>query len=337
MTATLPLGRLVARLADGGSWMSSFAKTRYVRTPAGARRYGVPIGSPIPIGRRNKRRSASSARLPLSPAEKDVADRRFGSSRDSDGRERGAVVTDDGELDVKDPAKAAASLNRVIENPETPLDRRRAAQGLRDRIAPPTPEPPPLEDPAPRTVSEKDLAADYRDRVQLSADERESLDRYTTSRFAGINRRLRGQPRNPDQDGSPEETANDIDNLNDLASRYRTPGRFTAFRGIASHPDALPEGDLTGKVITAQGFSSTSVDRPTGRFDNYGTKLEINVPEGMPGIAVNGTGSGFEDEREFILPPGTRFRVDSQEVRQREGGWGPQRYLRVTALPPEGV
>lgn len=48
--------RPAALTASGPPLVWSFAKQRYVRTPAGVRRYGAPIGSPIPIGRRNKSR-----------------------------------------------------------------------------------------------------------------------------------------------------------------------------------------------------------------------------------------------------------------------------------------
>lgn len=48
--------RVDALTASGPPLVWSFAKQRYVRTPAGVRRYGAPIGSPIPIGRRNKSR-----------------------------------------------------------------------------------------------------------------------------------------------------------------------------------------------------------------------------------------------------------------------------------------
>jgi thymidylate kinase len=58
----LPIGRLVAKPSSApalappllGRFVADAFKVRYVRTPAGARRYGVPIGSPIPIGRRVK-------------------------------------------------------------------------------------------------------------------------------------------------------------------------------------------------------------------------------------------------------------------------------------------
>ncbi len=341
MNSALTIGRLTVH-----------AFTRYVRTPAGAKRYGVPIGSPIPVGRRVRKssggkgakgapaapgRSADAPRVQLTPAQVDLAERHFGRTADTNGKERGARLHPDGTLEVVDAGRARASLDRVAANPDTPPERQQAARELRDKIpgAPDKPEPETPAEPKStpvRAVSEKGLADDYRNRVTLSGAERETLDRYTTSRFAGINRKLRGQPRNEDQDGTPEEVESDIANLDELMSRYRTPGTFTAFRGIGA--GLIPGGDATGKVVTADGYSSTALDKPTGRFDNLPNMLEITVPQGMSGVAVNGTDSGFQDEREFILPHGTRFRIDADETRQRPGGWGPQRYLRVTALPP---
>jgi hypothetical protein len=90
VTTPLTLGRFVARLADGSSWLSAFAKQRYVRTPAGERRYGVPIGSPIPIGRRNKRR-----RQAPDPNQRELDVERAMSDDDLDTQMNAALVRDD--------------------------------------------------------------------------------------------------------------------------------------------------------------------------------------------------------------------------------------------------
>jgi hypothetical protein len=176
-------------------------------------------------------------------------------------------------------------------------------------------------------LSSQELSADYRSKVKLRPYEEEALDRYTTSKFVGINAHLRGEG------GQSAEAQADAGVLQALADRYQTPASMTTYRGIkGSSP--FPAGDLTGTYLEDKGFASTAVGRPQSPFDKGPDMLEITVPKGTHGVAVNGTDQGFQDEHEFILPPGTRFRVDSQEVVQIPGGWGPQRRLKVTAFPP---
>lgn len=69
MTAPLP----AFAYRTSRSWLASF-KTRYVRTPAGVRRYGVPIGSPIPIGRRVRRRNQPDPSQRPLPIERTMTD-----------------------------------------------------------------------------------------------------------------------------------------------------------------------------------------------------------------------------------------------------------------------
>jgi hypothetical protein len=89
----LPIGRLIAR--DLGVF-----KQRYVRTPAGARRYGVPIGSPIPIGRKVK-----------TPAEKPSGRKQRYVRSEAGAKRYGVPVGDPIPLGrkVKDPSLSAAT------------------------------------------------------------------------------------------------------------------------------------------------------------------------------------------------------------------------------------
>lgn len=81
--------RVAAEPAGLAGWVWSFAKQRYVRTPAGQRRYGVPIGSPIPIGRRNMRRAA------VDPAQRQLPIERSMSDDDLDKQMQAALTRDD--------------------------------------------------------------------------------------------------------------------------------------------------------------------------------------------------------------------------------------------------
>lgn len=153
----------------GDTWTWDAFKVRYVRTPAGAKRYGVPIGSPIPVGRRVKpktsrsrgrtgqpatpatpstpapspaptRRGTGKVKLD-NPAQRDIAERHFGRSTDGvDGTDRGAVINDQGDLDIVDHDKAIDTLDRNMDDPDVDAQRRGEYEALRDRIAADKPE-----------------------------------------------------------------------------------------------------------------------------------------------------------------------------------------------------
>ena len=153
-SAAVPLviGRFVAQA------LVDYYKVRYVRTPAGARRYGVPIGFPIPVGRkvkpkkgrrrkrvvqaepaRTRRPSGSSKpssgtrRVALPPAERPTARRLFWGS---DSPSRGASWDDDrNELQVHDRQRAIATIDEALEDSSYDAEQRRRMRQLRDRIA----------------------------------------------------------------------------------------------------------------------------------------------------------------------------------------------------------
>jgi SPP1 gp7 family putative phage head morphogenesis protein len=172
-------------------------------------------------------------------------------------------------------------------------------------------------------MSPDDLVEHYQDAIgDVTDDERDALSRYTGGEFAGMNSYLRYGPTSVTDWAGPS-----VDALARLALRYVLPSPVTVWRRVSV--GAVPAGVGVGQVITDPAFSSTSlVEDPPPGFRSAPTVLQITVPQGMPGIVVNGIGNGVEDENELILPPGTRFVVDADETR------GDVRWLTMTALPP---
>jgi hypothetical protein len=64
--------------------------------------------------------------------------------------------------------------------------------------------------------------------------------------------------------------------------------------------------NMTGDVVRDLGFSSTSIN-PGSAF-NGSVAMQIEIPPGTRGAYVANV-SQFPGEREFLLAPGTRFRI----------------------------
>lgn len=181
----LPIGRLVHRGLDPSTvasltearvdayldrhdqlWRWDAFKVRYVRTPAGAKRYGVPIGSPIPVGRKVKPKTGGNGgggatpkpstpnRMQLSPGEKATAARAFEGDND-----HGASINQRGELEVTDKARAGRRLDAIAANPGTSDADRGRAEQLRRRIDKLPDEPSPRDDEAAPPVQPPEPAA----------------------------------------------------------------------------------------------------------------------------------------------------------------------------------
>jgi hypothetical protein len=355
--------QLVSRVnagEDPAAVLDDLALTRHVRTEAGVKRYGLPIGSPItggagsrlgkPAGKTSNHKPSVVGRhaLPLTSSERDIAERHFGrADQGADGQHRGAVVDPNGHLRVTDPKKAAGVLHRLAANPDNDLsaDRRAQYHTLRDRIAATTttadakPKPPrpvlapnragwehatPATTYAARQRAQSALLEDWRSRMpQTSLAERRAVSHYTGTGFIGMNGHLRAGGST-----SPEDRAQ-VAALSALAGRYTTPATFTAYR--FAHNDGLPEGVSTGDVVTEPGFTSAAIETDDMRaeFRNRAVRMQITVPAGMHAVNVNGVGaSGISSENELILPPNTRFVITGDE---QKGG---QRWVSMTAMPP---
>jgi hypothetical protein len=78
---------------------------------------------------------------------------------------------------------------------------------------------------------------------------------------------------------------------------------------------------LLDRIITDKGFTSTATrDDPTSSFASIGnTKLILKMPAGSPaGIGLDGI-SEYPGEYEYLLPPGSRYKIN-RVVRNRATG-----------------
>lgn len=119
--------RILAAAAPPLVW--DFAGQRHVRTPAGVRRYGLPIGSPIPIGRRNR------ARIRPNPNQQGLGIEQAMSDDDLDTQMAAALERDD--LDsferfAKETDRREAEAERRERRRTTDRARREEARRVRD-------------------------------------------------------------------------------------------------------------------------------------------------------------------------------------------------------------
>jgi hypothetical protein len=197
------------------------------------------------------------------------------------------------------------------------------------------PDPAPAADvaPAPAAALEArdDIDALLSDMVteDLDPDGYMALNSYALTGSVSINEHLRGV-----RDGSTvhQDVLTEIDALRAAADANRLPRAIVVTRGMANANEVLPEGTTLGAVVTDPGFMSTTSDpaisaKFSGSSRDRGATLRLTVPEGHPVLPVDrllaGVGEDLaaEDEREFevILPPGSSFRVVSDE--RDADGW----------------
>lgn len=138
---------------------------------------------------------------------------------------------------------------------------------------------------------------------------------YTGGGFADMNNWLRSGEHSGVSDVEGETHA-----LNDLI-RIQEPLEKVKvlYRGIANFPEELRKGD----VFHDKGFVSTtdnaaiSRDHFSGPKGGDGVLFAIHAPAGTKVLDAMKIG-GYEEDSEFILPPGTKFRVKSVTVSKAE-------------------
>lgn len=194
----LPIGRFVAaELVDA-------YKVRYVRTPAGARRYGVPIGFPIPVGRKVKpkkgRRRGRKEKPTAAPTRTPG-----GSSSETTTRSRGGST----ERDTR-PA----------------TEQRTAPVGGRDTR--PAPQRTPAPDRAPQQRDDRDdVAVRYRDTAREAVDNPDDAERVRQIRDQIATDLARDFPDTSqrDRDLAAEMIMRDALTSSDTDDSYSPPGR----------------------------------------------------------------------------------------------------------------
>lgn len=139
-----------------------------------------------------------------------------------------------------------------------------------------------------------------------NAEHMAAMDAYSGVAYQDINGMLRSGA-SPKR-GSRAETWDRVDKLLDMIdSQDPTTAETTVYRGTNQHLDLKP-----GDNFHDAGFVSTSAREDLSRdFAEDGSMFTIKVPPGSRMANAAQGGSVAPDEEEFVLAPGTKFKVTS--------------------------
>ena len=156
----------------------------------------------------------------------------------------------------------------------------------------------------------------------ITPGQRVSLKYYTSNNYTKMNGCLRFNT-----GCTPQIKAH----IADAAGGMRpTTQNITTFRGTGLQAFGVSNiaqlENMIGKTITEPGFSSTSIS-PGSAFSGD-VAMQIEIPAGTPGSYV-GNISHYQYEKEFLLPPGAKFRI--LEVKPASGG--SKAFVRVEVVP----
>ena len=156
----------------------------------------------------------------------------------------------------------------------------------------------------------------------VTPSQRASLRYYTGSDYMSINKCLRFNI------GCTPSIQKHI--AQGTAGMRPTTQNITTFRGTgfaAFGVSNVAELEaMIGQTVQEPGFSSTSV--LPGKAFGGSVAMQIEIPAGTPGAYV-GSFSHHKTEREFLLPPGTKFRI----IEVKPGGYGSTALVRVEVVP----
>jgi len=154
-----------------------------------------------------------------------------------------------------------------------------------------------------------------------TASQRASLKYYTGPNYTSVNKCLRFGT------GCTPTIKKHIANAS--AGMRPTTQNITTFRGTSLQAfGATSVADLesmVGSTVSEPGFTSTSV--LTSSAFSGSVAMQIDVPAGTPGAYV--AGISHYPENEFVLPPGTKFRII--EVKPAAGG--KKAFVHVEVVP----
>lgn len=188
----------------------------------------------------------------------------------------------------------------------------------------PKPEAPKKEEEAPKAKEAPQLSGDMKDykefgalweRNKIQGMHQKAVKAYTGAAYRSINSALRNGNQPSPQNDLLIQTLDEVFEM----GVSRMPRDLAVTRGVGpEHPlaDLLKSGELQpGFVIEDKGFMSTSIT-PANKWswdDNSGLSLVITVPKGSKALYVGDPPdeeySNFGEEKELILPRGTKTRV----------------------------
>lgn len=313
-------------------------RVRHVRTPAGAKKYGVPIGSPIGGGGHGKPAVLGSAKS----GRRTLKDRLVDAIRDHlDNNREGHPFADFDREQLRRVAKARgidlgrgedrdsiaakllADLRGDNQEPDAPSKPKPRAAAASKPKAPkkPTARAVP-NDAGGNTRVIRSESGEYRqitpDQAEVmqadmlageawSKEQESALAAYTGNDYRGINDRLRGRSKGDTFDGTIEQ----------IRSALRpTPQDLTVHRSVAADALGFPFGresitlaegkKLVGRTFHDRGFTSTSVEPLKG---GNVVQLRISVPAGAKAAYLESL-SRNRREYEVLLDAGTHFKIE---------------------------
>lgn len=151
---------------------------------------------------------------------------------------------------------------------------------------------------------------------ELTAKEKRVIGRYQTESFA-FNQKLRGaDPADYDEEVfGKQATKQEYRTLDAALEKSTIHENITVYRAIA---DTEALGDLSvirGKIITDNGYASTSLNRKAAEMYGNGIICKINIPKGSKGAYISGIkddlGNDFKSNREILLPRNSAYRISS--------------------------
>ena len=144
----------------------------------------------------------------------------------------------------------------------------------------------------------------------LSKKEQDAITDYTGGGFEDINNYLRGQTTK-----ISAAHKNAIKNATAALEKSTVPENITVHRGIRAFG---PFKDLKklkpGSTFEDKGFGSTSMDE--SKLFGSDVKIKIHVPKGTKGAYIAKL-SQFRAEKEFLLPPGTKYRIKTVNAKKK--------------------
>jgi hypothetical protein len=160
---------------------------------------------------------------------------------------------------------------------------------------------------------------------QLSKEEVQAVDGYTSQDYRKINRELRNPP-------PSEESQKKIDKVNSAIDKL-DKHKGVVFRGM-SMPDnieKLLDSWQKGNSVTMDSFTSSSTDQKVaGGFGDF--QIKINS-KGKNGADISNL-SGMKAEKEVLFKSGTNFKVKSIKVKKLKTPFG-DRVVSVNAVLDE--
>jgi hypothetical protein len=152
---------------------------------------------------------------------------------------------------------------------------------------------------------------DWRD--GLTPEQKQAVRGYSNQDYTDVNNFLRNK-------GTAEGASEKAKLLTDTMRSSEMPEDVTVHR-LLDDPamvDALFRVELDGAEFRDEGFTSTTMDPDMlAQLDlqrgEFPILAQINIPKGARGAAISGL-TGFPEEQELLLAPGSTFRVRKSDL-----------------------